>query len=120
MNPEKDIHAKTTDLLDQTMDLLEGNVAEMTPQNGKGIIDQWIEQLRHSENTTGLAGSLEQLKNGLEGTGPDPAELSQLLQTMSEQARQLGVTLGPEGDLSVRIEGLAAALRTAAGQFGQA
>lgn len=119
MTDNPNIHAEATDLLDSTMSVLEGDISGMTPQTGKGIIDQWIEQLRHADNTAELADLLEQLKNQLEGGQPDPQELSNLLQTMSEQAREIGTMLGAEGDLATRIEGLSAALRTASGEFGK-
>jgi|GEM_PF-1420182 len=119
MTENPNIHAESTDLLDSTMSVLEGDISGMTPQTGKGIIDQWVEQLRHAGNTAELANLLEQLKNQLEGGKPDPQELANLLKTMSEQAREIGTTLGAEGDMATRIEGLSAALRTASGEFGK-
>lgn len=113
-------HEQSTDLLDTTMQTLEGDLTTATPQSGKGIIDQWINALREGENTNEIANTLDQLKTQLDSGQPNAGELQQLLLTLAEQTRLIGTELGAEGDLAPRLEALSAALRNAGGQLASA
>jgi hypothetical protein len=111
-------HEEITDLLDNTMVALTQDVTELTPQSGKGLIDQWIGSLAGPENTQEMVSLLEQLKTQLEAGNPNPAELQTILTDLANQTRQLGVMAGPEGDIATRLEALAAALLHTGGQIG--
>jgi hypothetical protein len=103
-------HEELSDLLDNTMVVLTQEPGELTPQNGKGLIDQWISSLSGPENTREMVPMLEQLKTQLETGNPNPAQLQTLLTDLANQTRELGVLAGPEGDIATRLEALAAAL----------
>jgi DNA repair ATPase RecN len=111
-------HEEMTDLLDDTMVTLTQDVAELTPQSGKGQLDQWIAALSGPENTTEIVALLEQLKTQLEAGNPNPAELQTLLTDLANHTRELGVLAGPEGDIATRLEALAASLVHIGGQIG--
>ena len=113
-------HEETTDLLDTTMTTLTTDVAAMTPQSGKGVIDQWIDTLSESENTKDIVNLLQQLKTQLESGEPNPEETGKILFDLATQTHELGVTVGPEGDMPPRLEALAATLQTTAGQLANA
>lgn len=110
-------HEETADLLDQTMDTLAPGVMDLTPQDGKGILDQWISTLGDAENTHELTDLLQQLKTQLEAGDPNPAELQQILLDLSTNTHEMSVTVGPEGDMATRLEALAATLQITAGQL---
>lgn len=109
-------HEESTDLLDSTMAVLDGDLATTTPQSGRGVIDQWLEQLRKVENATDLTNTLEQVKTQLESDQINAQELSQLLSTLATQTSEFSAMMGSEGDIAPRLEGLAAALTSLAGQ----
>ncbi len=109
--------SKASDLLDTTMLTLEGDLTRLIPQNGKGIIDEWLTTLGQASNTKELATSLEQLKTQVESGQPNLGEVQQLLLTMADQTRTLAPAVGPEGELPTRLEALSAALRSASGQL---
>ncbi len=111
-------HEESTTLLDSTMDVLEGDLAGKTPQSGKGILDQWLAELRKAENAKDISNSLEQLKTQLESDQVNTTELGQLLDTLATQTAEFSTMMGSEGDIAPRLEGLASALRTLAGQVG--
>ncbi|GAB3542482.1 hypothetical protein [Spirosoma fluminis] len=113
-------HAKSTDLLDSTMSVLEGDISTETPQTGTGIIDQWLEQLRRSDNTTEIIDSLERVKTQLKSDQINAKELSGLLETLATQTTEFSTLMGSEGDIPYRLEGLASSLRSLAGQLGNA
>ena len=110
-------HEQNSDLLDQTMATLRPGVMDMTPQNGKGVLDQWIKSLDGAENTRELTDLLQQLKTQLEAGDPNPGEMQHILQDLSANTHEMSVTVGPEGDMATRLEALAATLQITAGQF---
>ncbi|WP_420147799.1 hypothetical protein [Spirosoma sp.] len=109
-------HEKSTELLDSTMTVLEGDLTNETPQSGKGVIDQWLAQLRQAENATDITNTLEQVKTQLESDQINGGELSDLLNTLATQTVEFSTRMGSEGDIAPRLEGLASALRSLAGQ----
>jgi hypothetical protein len=113
-------HEKSTDLLDSTMSVLEGDISTETPQNGTGIIDQWLEQLRRSDNTTEITNTLEQVKTQLKSDQINAKELSGLLETLATQTTEFSTLMGSEGDIAYRLDGLSSSLRSLAGQLGNA
>ncbi|MEZ0486109.1 hypothetical protein [Fibrella aquatica] len=115
-----DNHEEATDLLDTTMATLTTEVGELTPQSGKGVIDEWISTLSESENTKEIVDLLQQLKTQLESGTPNPEEMQQVLLDLSGQAHEMGVKVGPEGDMATRLEALGAALQNIAGQLANA
>ena len=110
-------HEEATDLLDTTMVTLTAGITDLTPQSGKGVIDQWISTLSESENTKELVNLLHQLKTQLESGAPNSGELQQVLLQLSTMAQEMGINVGPEGDITTRLEALGAALQNLAGQL---
>ncbi len=113
-------HEEATDLLDTTMVTLTKEVTDMTPQSGKGVVDQWINKLSQSENTTEVVELLQQLKTQLESGTPVPGEVQQILLDLANHTHEMGVKVGPEGDMATRLEALGAALQNVAGQLSNA
>lgn len=72
-----------TELLDATMKILAENETDSTPQRGTGVIDQWLVQLRQTDNATGIENSLERVKTQLKSDQIDAGELSHLLSTLA-------------------------------------
>lgn len=101
------------------MAVLQADIPTLTPQTGKGVLDEWIAMIGSGENTTELVTSLESLKTQLE-SNPDPKAMEEALMNLATQTREFGTTLGAEGDISTRLEALSSALRTLAGQLGNA
>ncbi|QKZ12777.1 hypothetical protein [Spirosoma sp. KUDC1026] len=110
-------HEESTDLLDSTMTLLEGDQTEETPQSGLGILDQWLKQLHQADNAGDITTTLEQVKTQLKSDQINNAELGQLLDTLATQTVEFSTLMGAEGDISSRLDGLSAALRTLSGQL---
>lgn len=110
-------HEKATDLLDSTMDVLKADLTNATPQNGTGVIDQWLVQLRQAENATQITDTLERVKTQLKSGQINAGELSSLLETLATQTAEFSTNLGSEGDMATRLEGLSAALRSMAGEL---
>lgn len=110
-------HEESTTLLDLTMDVLEGELAGTTPQSGLGVIDRWLEQLHKTDNATDITNTLEQVKSQLKSDQITPDQLSQLLNTLATQTTEFSTKMGSEGDIAPRLEGVAAALRSMAGQL---
>ncbi|GAA4399518.1 hypothetical protein GCM10023187_11500 [Nibrella viscosa] len=104
-------HEKSTNLLDATMTALEGEPASVASQESIGLVDQWIQALRDSENTREVAGALEQLKHQLTAGQPNPDELYQTLKELADKTQFLSTEVGPEGDLFTRMKGLVTALQ---------
>lgn len=111
-------HEQSSSLLDSTMDVLEGDSGQKTPQSGLGIIDQWLAELHKAENTTAIYSTLEQVKTQLESGQMRTDKLVELLNTLATQTLEFSPMLGSEGDISTRLEALSAGLRTLAGQIG--
>jgi hypothetical protein len=111
-------HEESTTLLDSTMEVLEGDLASATPQSGTGIIDQWINELNQSENAKDIAATLEQVKTQLKSDQINTTELVSLLDGLATQITEFSALMGPEGDISSRLEGLASALKSLSGQIG--
>lgn len=98
------------------MDVLEGNLADKTPQSGTTIIDEWLTELHKAENAKDISSTLEQLNAQLKSNQNQSGELVQLLETLATQTAEFSTMMGSEGDIAPRLEGLAAALRSLAGQ----
>ena len=113
-------HEEATDLLDTTMVTLTTEITDLTPQSGKGVIDQWISTLSESENTKEIVDLLQQLKTQLESGAPNSGEIQQILLQLSTSAQEMGINVGPEGDIATRLEALGAALQNVAGQLANA
>lgn len=109
-------HEESTTLLDSTMTILEGDLNKETPQSGLGVIDQWLEQLHKTDNAKEITNTLEQVKTQLKSDQINSGELSQLLNTLATQTSEFSTLMGSEGDIAPRLEGLASALKTLAGQ----
>lgn len=109
-------HEESTDLLDATMDVLEGELANATPQSGLPVIDQWLEQLHKVENATDITSTLEQVKTQLISDPINSGELNQLLNMLATQTIEFSALMGSEGDIAPRLDGLASALKSLAGQ----
>ena len=110
---------KVSELLDSTMTVLEIDPAKVVPQNGTSVINEWLVPLRQAENATDVVNLLEQLKNQLESNINDPDSINQLLTKLATQTSEFSTMMGAEGDVSTRLEALAAALQSLAGQAGQ-
>lgn len=110
---------KSTDLLDSTMSVLQTDVSALTPQTGKGILDEWIAAVGEGENTTSLTNALESLKTQLESS-PAAPDIAAALEQLADQTEKLSGTVGPEGDMATRLEALSSSLRTLAGQLANA
>ena len=113
-------HEEATDLLDTTMVTLTTETTDLTPQSGKGVIDQWISTLSESENTKEIVDLLGQLKTQLESGASNSGEIQQILLELSTQAQEMGINVGPEGDVATRLQALGAALQNVAGQLTNA
>jgi hypothetical protein len=111
-------HEESSTLLDSTMDVLEGDLASLTPESGTGVIDQWLAQLNQAENTKDITSTLEQVKVQAEKNPADTGELAKLLETLARQTAEFSTLMGPEGDIATRLEALSSALRSLAGQMG--
>lgn len=101
------------------MSVLQTDLSALTPQTGKGILDEWLAAVSEGENTTDLANALESLKTQLESS-PASQDMATGLDQLADQTEKLSSTLGPEGDMATGLEALASSLRTLAGQLGNA
>lgn len=110
-------HEESTDLLDSTMNVVSGDLTNVTPQSGTGVIDEWLVELRKAENASELTDTLEQIKSELETGQINAQELSQLFDTLATQTLEFSTRMGSEGDIAPRLEGLSSALRSLAGQM---
>lgn len=111
-------HEESSTLLDSTMDVLDSELASLTPESGTGIIDQWLAQLNKAENTKDITSTLEQIKAQADKNPVNTGELVQLLETLSTQTAEFSTKMGPEGDIATRLDALSSALRSLAGQMG--
>lgn len=109
-----------TELLDATMNVLAENETDLTPQRGTGVIDQWLVQLRQTDNATGIENSLERVKTQLKSGQIDAGELSHLFSTLAAQITEFSAPMKSESDVATRLRELSSALRTLAGQLVQA
>lgn len=109
---------ESAELLDSTMDVLEGDLTTVTPRSGLGVIDQWLEQLRQTENAKEITSTLEQVKTQLESNEIDQTELIQLFDRLARQTTEFSTMVGSEGDMAVRLEAVSSALQSLAGQLG--
>jgi hypothetical protein len=111
-------HEQSTELLDATMTVLEEKGTDSTPQSGTGIIDKWLVELRQADNATEIADILERVKTQLKSDQINTEELSQELSTLATKTTEFSTLMGSEGDIATRLEGLASALRSMAGELG--
>jgi hypothetical protein len=106
--------ADTTSLLDETTQRLSGDSAALTTQEGINLIDQWLTPLKEAENTRPVAEELGKLKVMLRDPSGGDGEVPGQLGKIADQSI-LAAQTGPEGEVPYLTEGLAAALRLAAG-----
>lgn len=111
-------HEDVSALLDATMGTLHADITNETPQTGTGILDQWLNQLREAANADALVNVMERLKTQLKSRQFDAKELSEVLNEVSEKTSEFSVNMGSDGDVAIRLEGVASALRELAGQVG--
>ncbi|GAB3564403.1 hypothetical protein GCM10027578_09800 [Spirosoma luteolum] len=110
-------HEESTELLDQTMSLFRSTDPELPQLPDSTVIDQWIAVLREGSNTSDIAQSLGTLKQTIESEKADHGALETLLNKLADQVTQLSTSVGSEGDMVTRLQGLAAALHTLAGKL---
>lgn len=101
------------------MAVLKADFSTQTPQSGLGIIDKWLVELRPADNTADIANSLERVKTQLESDQINTDEFVQILQMLAQQTVEFSTRMGSEGDIAVRLESVASALRSMAGQAGK-
>ncbi len=102
------------------MAVLDVDTNTATPQSGTGVIDQWLVELHKAENATDIAATLEQVKTQLKSDQINTGELTELLTTLATQTAEFSTMMGSEGDMATRLEGLSSALKSLAGQIGNA
>ena len=107
--------ADATNLLDETTQKLSAESQTLTPGEGIALIDQWIAPLENAENTRPIAEELKQLKSLLQAENVDSAAVTGQLEKIAGELSLLAPETGSEGEMPSLIEGLAAALRLAAG-----
>lgn len=108
--------ANTTDLLDRTTLKLVDESHLMTPKEGVEIIDQWITTLGDAENAKPITDELQQLKSLLQSAKVDGSAVSSKLGKLADQLSLMASETGSEGEMPSLIDGLASALRLAAGK----
>lgn len=106
-----------TDLLDETMAVLESETIPTEATPGTNVLTQWIDVLREGINTTDLTQSLETLRDTISEPGATPADLEPVLNTLVGQVTALSANVGSEGDMVTRLQALAAALQDLAGKL---
>ena len=107
--------ADTTTLLDQTTTQLLGESEPISPQAGLALIDSWLDPLQQGENTRPLAQQLITLKALLKAQPVDESAVQAAMSPLAEQLSLLATDMGGEGEMPSLLEGLATALRQAAG-----
>lgn len=97
-------------LLQQTLDLLNGNPAQLNPQESIGLIDQWTEPLLTLQLTKPISEKLGQLKKLLqaetineEGVKTLLTELAQITQAVSEAPDAQGEVSSLSGELAEKL-----------------
>lgn len=110
-------HEEASTLLDATMGTLHADITNETPQSGSGILDQWLDQLRETANADALINAMEQVKTRLESDQFRSSELAELLNKLSEHTSEFSANMGSDGDMAIRLESVASALRELAGQM---
>ncbi len=111
-------HEDVSALLDATMGTLHADITNETPQTGTGILDQWLDQLREAANADTLVHAMERLKTQLKSDQFNAGELSGVLNEVSEKTSEFSANMGSDGDVAIRLESVASALRELAGQIG--
>ncbi len=111
-------HEEASALLDATMGTLRADITNETPQSASDILDQWLDQLRDAANADALVNTMEQVKTRLKSDQFNSSELAELLNKLSEQTSEFSANMGSDGDMAIRLEGVASALRELGGQIG--
>ncbi len=111
-------HEEVSALLDATMGTLHADITNETPQTGTSILDQWLGQLGATANADALTKAMEQLKTQLKSDQPNAEQLSGVLNELSKKTSEFSVNMGSDGDVAIRLESVASALRELAGQVG--
>ena len=111
-------HEEVSTLLDATMGTLHADITNETPQTGTGILDQWLDQLREAANADALVNTMERLKTQLKSDQFNAKELSGVLDEVSKKTSEFSANMGSDGDIAIRLEAVASALRELAGQIG--
>ena len=107
--------AETTSLLDETTQKLTSEPEHLTAREGIALIDQWITPLASSENFKPINEQLLKLKEMLISDSVDQDQVKSQLGVISEQLSLMAPDMGSEGEMPSLVEGLAAAMRFAAG-----
>lgn len=103
----------TNALLDETTQQLSQSTI-LTPQAGISLIDQWIIPLGEAENTKDFASQLQELKTLLTEK-PEDSAVQTLLDRLADDLTEFSSQVGPEGEMSSLMTGLASALRQVGG-----
>jgi len=103
-----------TTLLDATVAAFDQGQAT-SPQEGMSLITDWFSSIKNNHLTTNLVEPLMQLQEELQSGDPNPKQIKQLLNELADQTDK--VAPKAEGDLQLRLQTLATALRNFAGQI---
>ena len=115
-----DTQEQATQLLDTTMVTLTADMADSTPQSGKGTVDQWISLLSGQNDTAEVVALLESLKTQLTSGGANPGEMQQILLNLANHTQALLPALGAGSAVSLRLTALVSALQTTAAKLANA
>ncbi|MFC5412954.1 hypothetical protein ACFPMF_26760 [Larkinella bovis] len=103
--------AKTTDLLDETIETLGKEQLAQDNEDGLSLLQKWMEMLKQSENTQALAEKLTRLYEATTQESPDGDTIRNLLNEIADATEEFSGEVGPEGEIPAQLEGLTAALR---------
>ncbi|GAB3918885.1 hypothetical protein [Larkinella terrae] len=103
--------ANTTNLLDDTIEILSNDQNKVPGDDSVNLIQQWIGILNQAENTRPLGNKLTELSETLSKESPDTATIQRLLNEIADATEEFSSEVGPEGEMPTQLEGLSAALR---------
>ncbi len=94
--------------IDGIMRSVDQALTSMDPQAGSAAIGQVLQALGGAPGLGGIAGTLQQLQQHLQGGTPDGAQVGPLLTTLGQQTRdaagQAGGLAGPLQQLAARLD----------------
>ncbi|MGA0559552.1 hypothetical protein ACO2Q8_23030 [Larkinella sp. VNQ87] len=103
--------ANTTNLLDETIEVLGTNHTIPPGETIVNLLNQWIGILEQSENTHPLGRKLSELNDALTAEKPETATVQRILNELADATEEFSAEVGPEGEIPTQLEGLSAALR---------
>lgn len=103
--------ANTTNLLDDTIEILSNDHAKVPGDQSVNLLQKWIDVLNQAENTQPLGSKLSELSEVLTKESPDTATVQRLLNEIADATDEFSTQVGPEGELPAQLEGVASALR---------